>query len=158
MTDLKNPFSVSFNILKMKYAELDKSLSSLQKIQENDKLNVFINFEAVMKNLSGTQDLDRKILINEKDFTILMVSDILNLAAHYKRFFVENGIPTRVIIYMTDYDTDNYKQYMYNEDFRSYFQMKYNCNPKYLDLKRLLTESIIPMVKRIVEFIPNVHL
>ena len=157
MTDLKNPFSVSFNILKMKYAELDKSLSSLQKIQENDKLNVFINFEAVMKNLSGTQDLDRKILINEKDFTILMVSDILNLAAHYKRFFVENGIPTRVIIYMTDYDTDNYKQYMYNEDFRSYFQMKYNCNPKYLDLKRLLTESIIPMVKRIVEFIPNVH-
>lgn len=157
MNDLINSFSIPYHMMKMKYAELDKSLSSLQKIQENDKINVFINFEAVMNNLSGTQDLDRKILINEKEFTIVMVSNILNLAAHYKRFFVENGLQTRVFIYMTDYSTDSYKQYMYNEDYRSYFQMKYNCNPKYLDMKRLLTESIIPMVKRIVEFIPNVH-
>lgn len=157
MTDLKNPFSVSFNMLKMKYSEIDKSLSAVQMINEHDKLNVFINFEAVMKNLSGTMDIDKKILLDEKKFTVVMVSDILNLAAHYKRFFVENGIATRIFIYMTDYSTETYKQYLYNEDYRSYFQMKYNCNPKYLDMKRLLVESIIPMVKHITEFIPNVH-
>ena len=65
MTDLKNPFSVSFNMLKMKYSEIDKSLSAVQMINEHDKLNVFINFEAVMKNLSGTMDIDKKILLDE---------------------------------------------------------------------------------------------
>ena len=157
MTDLRNPFSVSFNILKMKYSEIDKTLSGVNLINENDKLNVFINFETVMKNLSGTMDIDKKIILNEKEFSIIMISDILNLAAHYKRFFVENGLPTRIIIYMTDYNTDSYNQYLYNPDYRSYFQMKYNCNPKYLDMKRLMVDNIIPSVKQITEFIPNVH-
>ena len=157
MTDLRNPFSVSFNIMKMKYSEIDKAISYSNFLNQGDKLNLFINFETILKNLSSTMDIDKKIILNEKEFAVIMVSDILNLAAHYRRFFVENGTPTRVFIYMTDYSTEEYQQFAYNQDYRSYFQMKYNCNPKYLDMKRIMEEQIIPMVKKIVDFIPNVY-
>jgi hypothetical protein len=87
----------------------------------------------------------------------LIVSNIINLAAHYKKFFTSNGLNTKVYIYHTDFNSDEFPQYKYNEDFRTYYLVKYNQNPKILLLTDRLKEFILPQVKTITDFIPDVY-
>ena len=158
MNEFNDPFSVCFNILKMRYKDYDDSLTSKNFLFPNDKVNVFINLETVFKNLSMIYDLEKKIM-TYKDFEILIVSNILNLAAHYKRFIAANLPDHRIYIYHTDLcsESDMFHQSQYNEDFRSYYLMKFNKNPKFILLSEKLKESILPEVKTLCEFIPNLY-
>lgn len=151
-----DPFSVCFNILKMKYKDYDESLTSKDFLIPHDKINVFINLESVYKNLSMITDLEKKIVI-QRDFEELMISNILNLAAHYKRFFVNNGLDTRVYLYSTDFNSDEFNQFKYNEDYRSYYLLKFNDNPKFALLTERLKGKILPDIRTYCEFIPNVY-
>lgn len=151
-----DPFSVCFNILKMKYKDYDESLTSKNFLVPNDKINVFINLETIYKHLSMIMDLEKKIVI-QRDFDEIMISNILNLAAHYKRFFVNNGLDTKVYLYNTDFNSDEFDQFKYNEDYRSYYLVKFNDNPKFALLTERLKGQILPDVKTYCEFIPNVY-
>ena len=151
-----DPFSVCFNILKMRYRDYDESLTSKNFLNPNDKINVFINLETVYKHLSMIMELEKKIVI-QRDFNEIMISNILNLAAHYKRFFVNNGLDTRVYLYNTDFDSDEFNQFKYNEDYRSYYLVKFNDNPKFALLTEKLKGKILPDIRTYCEFIPNVY-
>lgn len=151
-----NPFSVCFNMLKMRYAYYEESIFQKKFISPNDKVNVFINVETILKHLSMIVDLDKKILL-QKDFNIIMISDMLNLAAHYKRFFKSNGLDTNVFLYQTDLSSTTFKQTKYNEDFRSYYLIKYNENPKFISLSDAYKKSILPELQTYCDFIPNVY-
>ena len=106
----------------------------------NDKVNVFINLETVFKHLSMIYDLEKKIM-TYKDFEVLTISNILNLAAHYKRFIAANLPDHRIYIYHTDLcsESDRFHQSLYNEDFRRKwdfflrFQRKLRFLPIYRD-------------------------
>lgn len=150
------PFTVCFNILKMRYKDYDESLTSKNFLNPNDKINVFINLETVYKHLSMIMDLEKKIVIH-RDFDEIMVSNILNLAAHYKRFFVNNGLDTNVYLYNTDFNSDEFNQFKYNEDYRSYYLVKFNDNPKFALLTERLKGKILPDIRTYCEFIPNVY-
>lgn len=151
------PFSVCFNMLKMRYKDYDESLTSKNFLFPNDKINVFINLETVFKNLSMIQDLEKKLII-QRDFETLLISNIINLAAHYKRFFINNGLlDTKVYLYNTDFKSDEFSQYRYNEDFRTYYLVKFNDNPKFVLLTDALKGKILPDVRTYCEFIPNVY-
>ncbi len=158
MNEFNDPFSVCFNILKMRYKDYDDSLTSKNFLFPNDKVNVFINLETVFKHLSMIYDLEKKIM-TYKDFEVLTISNILNLAAHYKRFIAANLPDHRIYIYHTDLcsESDRFHQSLYNEDFRSYYLMKFNHNPKFILLSEKLKESILPEVKTLCEFIPNLY-
>jgi len=151
-----DPFSVCFNILKLKYKDYDESLTSKDFLVPHDKINVFINLETVFKHLSMIMELEKKIVI-QRDFEEIMISNILNLAAHYKRFFVNNGLDTRVYLYNTDFNSEEFNQTKYNEDYRSYYLLKFNDNPKVVLLTEKLKGNILPNVKTYCEFIPNVY-
>lgn len=151
-----NPFSVCFNMMKMKYSYYDESISQKNFLSPTDKVNVFINVETVLKHLSMIPDLEKKIVL-QKDFETIIISDMLNLAGHYKRFFKANGLNTNVFLYQTDLDSTYFKQSKYNDDFRSYYLIKYNENPKFIRMSDLFKSSIIPEVKTYCEFIPNVY-
>lgn len=151
-----DPFSVCFNILKMRYKDYDESITSQNFLSPSDKVNVFINLETVFKHLSMIPDLEKKLIL-QRDFHEILVSNILNLIAHYKRFFVNNRLDTKVYIYNTDLLSDEFNQYKYNEDFRTYYLVKYNSNPKFLVLTDALKGDILPDVKLYCEFIPNVY-
>lgn len=151
-----DPFSVCFNILKLRYKDYDESLTSKNFLYPNDKVNIFINLETVFKHLSMIPDLEKKLIV-QRDFETLMISNIINLAAHYKRFFVNNGLDTRVFLYNTDFNSDEFNQFKYNEDFRTYYLVKFNDNPKFALLTDMLKGSILPNVKTYCEFINNVY-
>lgn len=140
----------------MRYRDYDESLTSKGFLQEHDKINVFINLETVFKHLSMIPDLEKKLVL-QRDFETILVSNILNLAGHYKRFFVGNNLDTRVYLYHTDFKSSEFPQYKYNEDFRTYYLVKYNDNPKFVFLTDALKRSILPDVKVYCEFIPRVY-
>lgn len=151
-----DPFSVCFNLLKLRYKEYDESLTSKDFLKPDDKVNVFINLETVFKHLSMVSDLEKKIII-QRDFDTLMISNIINLASHYKRFFVNNGLDTRIYLYNTDFASDEFNQFKYNEDFRTYYLVKFNDNPKFALFTEIMKGTILPNVKTYCEFIPNVY-
>lgn len=153
-----NPFGICFNLVKIKYQIYDESLTKLDFLNPNDKVNVFINLETVLKYLSMTKDLEKKLIVN-RNFPDYMESDIINIAAHYKDFFRGNGLDTNVFLYMTDLDSDipYFKEANYVDEFRSYYINKYTSNPKFILLGDRLRKEIIPDVKTICEFIPNVY-
>ena len=71
-----DPFSVCFNIMKLKYKDYDESLSSKNFLNPNDKINVFINLETVFKHISMIMDLEKKVIV-QTDFDELIISNIL---------------------------------------------------------------------------------
>lgn len=149
-------FSVCFNMMKIKYAIYDTSLSQLNFLQPGDQVNVFINIESVLKAISTIKDVDRKIY-SCKDFNEIMISNFINLAAHYRKFFRGNNLNTKVYMYMTDITSDGFNEQEINEDFRSYYLVKYLKNPKYLELGEKLRDVIIPYVQQICNFINGVY-
>ena len=151
-----DPFSVCFNILKLRYSVYDEELTKLNFLNPHDRINLFRNMESVFNNLSMILDLEKKIVI-QREFEEIMISNIINLIAHYKRFFVSNGLDTRVYIYNTDLKSKEFNQVKYNEDFRSYYLLKYNNNPKFVLLTDRLKANILPQVKTYCDFIPNVY-
>ena len=95
-----NPFSICFNMLKLKYSVYDESISSLNVLQPTDKVNVFLNIETILNYLSTIKDLEQKLVLNPS-FRVDMVADLINVAAHYKEFFKNNGLDTKEFLYKT---------------------------------------------------------
>lgn len=151
-----NPFSVCFTTMKIRYADYDKSIENLNFVSQTDKINVFINFESVLNNLSMVKDIENKLLL-ERNFPIILESEAINLCAHYKRFFKGNGLDTKVYLYYTDLSSDNFLNFKYNDEYRSFYMNKYLNNPKFQLLGKKIVERIIPRVKKIMEFIPDVY-
>lgn len=151
-----DPFSVCFNMMKIKYKDLDDKLSSLNILQQNDRVNVFINLESCFKYLSMIMDLEKKLILHRESVAIL-TSNIINLAGHYRKFFVNNGLNTKVYVYHTDFKSDDFVQRKYNEDYRIFYLTKFNTNPKFVYLTDLLVDKVLPMVAKILEFIPGIY-
>lgn len=149
-------FSVCFNIMKLKYMQLSETLGRLNFLYPDSKVNVFINMESVLKSLSMIKDIDRKIY-SSRDFNEIMISNIVNLAAHYRKFFRGNNLDTRVYLYMTELEEPEYNETELNPDFRSYYYVKYTKNPKYLDMTDRLNNIIIPKSKEIMNYIKGVY-
>lgn len=156
MASYGNPFSICFNMMKLRYQSYDQSIDSLNFIVPTDEVNVFISFESVMTNLSTIQDVDNKLLL-ERNFPTILEAETLNLAAHYKRFFRGNGLKTNVFFYYTDLGSDEFVEFEHNDEYRSYYINKFMQNPKFQLLGHKLQETIIPTVQTICEYIPYVY-
>lgn len=159
MYELSNPFSISFNMMKIKYKQYDDILTNLNFLSPNDKVTCFINLETPFKYLSTIRDLEKK-LISFHQHKISMCADIINLAAHYREFFRNNGLDIKVVLYSTDFDSvvGKFNESKFNEDYRSYYLTKYNTNPNIIMLTDALKEDILPKTKAILDFVPDVYM
>lgn len=155
MMPLNEPFSVCFNIMKIKYKDYDESITQKNFLQPDDSVNVFINLESILKNISMINELENKIIL-QREFQTIFIANTLNLIGHYKRFFVNNGLRTKVYLYYTSLKSTEFLQYRYNDDYRSYYLMKYNDNPKFALLHDCL-EEMLPEIQTYCTFLPNVY-
>ncbi len=151
-----DPISPVFNYHKIKYVDYDDDLTKLNILSPGDLVNVFISLESIYKSISTIQDLEKKLLLY-RDFKSSFISNVLNLAGHYKLFFSRNGLRPRVFIYQTDLNSDEFPEYKYNDEFRSYYLNKYNENPKYSYFTDSLKEEIIPDLIAYCQYIPGTY-
>lgn len=154
--NLFNPFDVSYTMLKLRYTTYDDALTQMDFIGSHDKINLFINLESVYKWLSQITDLERRVYGNPS-VAIDLISNSINLAAHYMKFFKGARLDTKIFLYQTDFLSDKFHEMKINEDFRSYYLNKYNTNPKYCILTDILKEKVFPELTIITNFIPNIY-
>ncbi len=154
--EYSDSFTVCFNMMKMKYSSYDKDIDEARFLTPGDKVNVFINFETVMKYLSQVKDIDKKLIL-DREHDVIFVTNALNLAAHYKRLFRQNGLETRVFLYYTDLLSDTYQMCDWNDEFRTYYNQKFLYNPRFSLLGESLTKVVIPEIKLVSEFIKGVY-
>lgn len=85
-----------FNMHKIKYLELNEMLRGMNK----GSVQIFINLEPILRKLTSA-GIEDYLKTNRERKLYEMISNIMNLAAHYRKYFTKEGRSTEVILYMT---------------------------------------------------------
>jgi hypothetical protein len=141
----------------LKYNELDKLIYSHNfKISPEDDVNVFINFECILRNITLHKNLQDIVNFYKHDVVIELESAILNLMAHYKVYF-KGKRNTKLFFYYTSLESKNQQMNIYNKYYRSFYQNRFSQNPQFKQMGNLLIDTVIPEIKLILEYVPNCY-
>lgn len=137
-----------FNMHKIKYVELREMFKDMRK----GSVQIFINLEPVLRKLhkAGVEDY---LKTNRDRKTYEMISNILNLAAHYRKFFTNDGRSTEVVLYMSSPNAV-YNNSSLMEGYRD--SVKLHLFDKRTLYGRFL-EDIIPLVKLMCDYIEGLY-
>lgn len=122
----------------IRYADLDRLLSG--KFNKDDKVNLFINLEPLVRPLLG-KNFAKYLQVRKDDRIKELIADILNIAAHYRKFLSNNGIYSKVYMYITSLDNSKYYNQVINREYRSTFYNRFN-QPDAIGVKELINEAI----------------
>lgn len=148
-----------FNARKVKFAVLD----NLHLINPDTQMAlVFINLESVFNRLmqSRLNNYVAACIKNKDDknlFQLSLISNIVNLAQHYRLYFAKCRIDSRVILYWNYPISKQYNNRQYIVDYRSMWNEKMFRN----DECRFMTESVSDihsLLHKIIDFINEVYL
>lgn len=147
-----------FNLFKVKFTKLDELIENTCKdVNKESKINVFINLESVFRKLAST-NIEEYLRVKTDEKIFEMISNIINLASHYRLFFSKNKLYSKIYLCMSYPFTKNeYKNRLLNADYRKYYEHKYSKNTNHLILSSVL-DSSIPFAKIILEYIEGVYL
>ena len=134
--------------------------SNALNIMPGDELNIFINFESVLRNMAmNSKKLQHDLIYYKQNIVIELESAILNLMAHYRLYFEKKEkCNTNLYFYYTDLTCgDPQEMQLYNKFYRSYYKNRYMQNPNFRNMGQILTDIIIPEVELIISYIPNCY-
>lgn len=118
-----------------KYKTVFTILDTLDIVEPNtSQIILYLNLEFMIKIIM-TEEINNKLLSEEDGNTLKtsLISNIINLAQHYRWYFSKKGYECHIYIYW-NYQKDTYKNNKYIEGYRSYYNNKlYNTTScKYL--------------------------
>ena len=143
-----------------KWSDLDIHInSSMLNIQPGDDLNVFINFESILRNLTLQSRLITTLVQYKQQVVIELEAAILNLVAHYRLLFAKKmRCNTKIYYYYTDLLAEEPQEMTcINKYYRSYYRNRYLQNPEFKEMGKVLTEIVIPEIELIISYVPNVY-
>ena len=145
--------------LMMKWVDIDKHIHDNQiNIQPGDNVNVFINLECVLKNLTMQKGLTELINFHKQRLVIELESAILNLMANYRAYFRKERCNVKVYFYFTDLSGEEQQMRIYNKYYRAFYHNRYMENPQFKQMGELLKNIIIPEIKLILLYVPECYL
>lgn len=127
-------------------------------IRPGDKVNVFINLESVLRNLSLQKGLGNMIVFHKQKLVIEIESSILNLMAMYRSYFKKEQCDVNIYFYFTDLNENHQQMECYNKYYRSFYHNKYMTNPQFKSMGELLNSTIIPEIGLILLYVPQGYL
>ena len=149
-----------FNLHKVRFAKLGKLFQEVEVKKVINSVNVFINIEAIyhMFHTSITEDsivaMDKQ---ERKDFFANIVSNTINLAAHYRLFFTKNKVKSNIVFYFNIPSSSNdYYNNSNIDGYRSKYVYDYNGNCKYEIINSYLSQAI-PMIKSICDYLDGIY-
>jgi len=143
-----NLFKVRFNTL----LDLMRKNSDIN-IRSDDTVHIYINLEPILIKLCNPEVIQH--ITVSKNAKIEFIANVINLAAHYRLFFTKYKIDSKVFLYMPSFDSE-YKNTIYNKDYRMYFRYKFSEASGNLLLYKLI-EDVIPFIHLITEYIQGVY-
>ena len=143
-----------FNRLKTRYTNLD-TLSIFR--PNTNKVALYINLEMVLKNIF-VDKVNNELVAEQDDAAVrtCMVSNIINLAQHYRWYFVRKGYDCEAYIYY-NYPAGDYKNYIHNLDYRSYYNNKMYNSAASIYLTRCMSQ-IVNVTNTISKYVNGVHI
>lgn len=150
-----------FNSHKVKYATMELLFQDVEVHKMISRVNVFINLESIFHLFHNTM-MENMVHSMDKgetaEFYVSCISNAINLAAHYRRFFTKNRIKSNIILFMCGYDEESKQNnQMYVDTYREKFIYNYTENPNYTLLNELFF-SAFRSIKNVAEYIEDVHL
>ena len=89
--------------------------------------------------------------------SIEFISNVINLAAHYRMFFTKSKIHSKIYLYLQyPFKTTKMKNKMLNPQYRDNYEFRYRKNPNNFPLSQVIEESV-PLIKLITEYIEGVY-
>lgn len=152
---------IIFNLFKVRYICMTELFKKLE-LKNVNTVNFFINLESVYKGLhrdsfeqllsTCTKD---EINNNYKCF----ISNIINLAAHYRQYFTRARVTSNIIFYCTDLkaDPNMMTNHIYNKRYRKDFMNSYVYGDRYEITNGMINEGIT-YAKTICDYIDRVFL
>lgn len=126
-------------------------------IQPGDNVNVFINFESILRNLSMQKGLTNAVNFHKQKIVIELESAILNLMASYKMYFNKEKCKVKVYFYYTDLGDNTQEMTVYNKYYRTYYHNRYMQNPQFRAIGEVLHNIIIPEIELILSYVPGCY-
>ena len=150
-----------FNAHKIKFEKMNLLFGSVGIRDIIDRVNIFINLESIIHCIHN-QTVEEFILSMDKtetkNFHFSIISNILNLAGHYRRFFTKNRIKTNIVLFMNEYDKyTSLNNTMFLKHYRERFIYDYTDNPNY-EATNMVLESVIRVLRTIVSYVEGVYL
>ena len=137
----------------IRYNDLNRLLSG--QFSKDDKVNLFINLEHLVRPLLGKNY--KKYLQTRKDDRVKeLISDILNIAAHYRKFFASSGIYTKVYMYIGRPDCSKYLNQLHDPNYRAPYFERFNRSDA-VGVRGLIEEAL-KLAKVIVDYIDGVYI
>lgn len=146
-----------FNMFKVKFAKLDELLTKhCTEITRDSRVNFFINLEPILKKLVGA-NIEDYLKVRTEEKTFEMISNIINLAAHYRLFFTKNKLHSKIYMYLNYPFKTMYKNRLMNPEYRKYYQHRYSKDARTIVLGNTI-DNVIPFSKIILEYVDGVYL
>ena len=147
---------VFFNMYKVKYSKLLELLRENEDINigTDDVVHVYINLETIILKMCN-HDTSQYVSISKKA-KIEFIANMINLAAHYRAFFTKHKIESKIFLYIPSINMKNYKNSIYNKDYRMYCKFKFSEGSGNLPIQNLIIDTI-PFIQLIIEYINGVY-
>ena len=143
-----------FNAYKIRYDVLNPQMLPIRASRKIKTINIFINVDDFFHKLHRS-DTDREFQTTGKNASKQVVSNLINLAAHYKHWAVKEHLsPTIYLVYTT---SKVFRNSMALNEFRDYYKKITDSNNPdffYINTAMINCFSILQVVTK---YIPRVY-
>lgn len=149
-----------FNSHKIKFGIMEILFRDVEVKEAIHTVNIFINIESIYHLFHNQYVEDSIIAMDKKElsqFHSCVISNTLNLAAHYRWFFTKNKISTNIVFYMNQYSKYIHQNnFIHNKKYRDKYVYNYTDNPNYEGIN-LIMKSVLKALDNIVDYIDGVY-
>ena len=148
---------ISAGSMMLKWQIMNDHIHNTRLKLNNEDINIFINFESILRNLTFQRNLNDLISFYKQKVVIELEAAILNMVANYKMYFKKENCNPKIYLYYTDLNKDKQQMSIYNRYYRNFYFNKYNNNPDYKSIGKILNSIIIPELELIMSYIPDCY-
>ena len=148
-----------FNSFKIKYINLNSLFSKID-LKEVNSITLYINLESVLSYL--LQDKYEEMLQTATKEEVLnntkcLISNIINLAAHYRAYFTRSKVTSNIVFFYSDFEGYGmFNNTIYNKSYRKHYFNNYH-HPN-LELVNEIILNSIKISSSIIEYIDSVFI
>ena len=147
---------IHFNSYKVRYQKMDQLLSPVIRSTEIRSVNIFINFDDIFHKLHRPQ-VNVEFQMSGEHSGKRVISNVLNVIAHYRQWAVRKGWQTRVIGFYTSAIHGGFKNKVFIPNYRKKFcDINHELNGEYYFINQGIRDAE-KLFKVISQYIDKVY-